>query len=224
MCSSWLVVFSIVLFSAVASASDVACGSLLDSRSLTDLDLDGCRPAPLSPDEKSRVVSSLPTDGEVTRLTGAERAKLQAVQRVLRLHHRDGVYEVKVVDVRQAGTALYHRAVVLISHIALRLLNAEELQAVIAHEVGHEYIWAAYAAAESAEDSSRLRELELVCDAVAVLTLSRLGIKPDRLFSALETIGRYNKDRFGTALNEKSYPSLTVRKALINRMAGASTR
>jgi hypothetical protein len=218
--SSWLVVFSILLFSVAASATDIVCASLIDSRSLTDLDLDGCRPAALTADEKSRVVSSLPPDGEVTQLTGAERAKLQAVQRVLRLHHRDGVYELKVVDVRQAGTAIYERAVVLISHHALRLLDAEELQAVVAHEVGHEYIWAAYAAAESAGDSSRLRELELACDAVAILTLSRLGINPDRLFSALETIGRFNKKRFGTALNEKSYPSLTVRKALIKRMSG----
>jgi hypothetical protein len=220
--TSWLVVFSIVLFSAVVSASDAACVSLLDSRSLTDTDLDRCRPAALSPDEKSRVVSSLPPDGEVTQLTGAERAKLEAVQRVLHLHRREGVYEMKVVDVRQATTALYERAVVLISHGALRWLDAEELQALVAHEIGHEYVWTAYAAAESAGDSSRLRELELACDAVAVLTLSRLGIKPDRLFSALETIGRFNKDRFGVALNEKSYPSLTVRKALIKRMSGAS--
>jgi hypothetical protein len=217
--SSWLVVFSILLFSAVGCTADVPCGSLLDSRSLTDLDLDRCRPAPIPADEKLLALSLLPSEGEITQLTIADRTKLAAAQRVLRLHRREDVYEVKVIDMPEARTGLYHRVLVLISHVALRLLDAEELQAVVAHEIGHEYVWTAYEAANSAADSSQLRELELACDAVAILTLRRLGIKREKLSSALETMARFNKDRFGTALNEKSYPSLTERKALINRMS-----
>jgi hypothetical protein len=215
---------SIMLFSAIGSPQDHAdrlCGALQHSHPFTAFDFDTCRPPAIDTAEKVRFVASLPTHGEVTQLTRGEGAKLRALQRVLRLHAREGVYEIKIVDLPYAATALYGRAVVLISYHALRLLNAEELQAVMAHEIGHEYVWQEYAAARLGEDSRRLRELELTCDAVAVLTLSRLGISPDRLISAVETIEWFNKERFGKADNENNYPNLTLRRDRIKKMSAA---
>jgi hypothetical protein len=48
----------------------------------------------------------------------------------------------------------------------------------VGHEAGHEYVWAEYERASSARDHARLRELELLCDAIAVVTLHGLGIEP----------------------------------------------
>jgi Zn-dependent protease with chaperone function len=39
---------------------------------------------------------------------------------------------------------LYGRAVLLISLPALRLLRAEQLEALVAHEIAHEYWWDAW--------------------------------------------------------------------------------
>ena len=48
------------------------------------------------------------------------------------------MYDIKVIDMRYARVGLYEQAVVLISKPALTLLEPEELQALVAHEMGHE--------------------------------------------------------------------------------------
>jgi hypothetical protein len=183
------------------------------------MDLDTCRPAPVDAEEKAFVLKSLPSEGEVTELTESERQKLKELGPVLRLHAREGVYELKVIALPQAWVGLYERAVLLMSLPALRLLDSEELQAVVAHEIGHEYVWQEYALARTHNDIARLRELELACDALAVLTLARIGVKPDRLVTAVEKGLRFNRDRFGRPNNENSYPSLKARRELVKRMS-----
>jgi predicted Zn-dependent protease len=106
----------------------------------------------------------------------------------------------------------------------LRLLDSEELQAVVAHEIGHEYVWQEYAVARARNDTARLRELELACDSIAVLTLARIGVKPDRLVTAVEKELRFNHDRFGRPNNENSYPSLKTRRELVKRMSAPPRR
>jgi Zn-dependent protease with chaperone function len=101
----------------------------------------------------------------------------------------------------------------------LRLLDSEELQALVAHEIGHEYVWQEYALARTRNDTARLRELELACDSIAVLTLARIGVKPDRLVTALAKGRRFNHDRFGQPNNENSYPSLQARRKLVKRIS-----
>jgi hypothetical protein len=91
---------------------------------------------------------------------------------------------------------LHAQAVLLISLPALRPLDSQELQAVVAHEIAHEHVWQEYAVAQMHNDTARLRELELTCDAIAVLTLMRLGVNPDRLVTAVEKGLRFNHDRF----------------------------
>lgn len=78
---------------------------------------------------------------------------------VFRSHRRDGVYALKVTSVPQAWTGLHGRAVLLVSLPALQLLSSQELQALVAHEVGHEYLWREYAIAQQDKNTQRLREL-----------------------------------------------------------------
>lgn len=174
-----------------------------------------CRPEPIGATEKDAMIRSLPAAGDVTSFNRAEQKKLAAVDAVLRLHQRADVYTVKVVDVGPATTALHGRAVVLITHPALAVLSAEELQALIAHEVGHEYVWQQFAAARADGDSARLRELELICDTIAAETLRRLNVPPERLFTALRKIATYNQERFGAIRNADAYPELDARKNAI---------
>lgn len=132
------------------------------------------------------------------------------------------MYAVKVISVPQAWTGLYGRAVLLISLPALQFLASQELQALVAHEVGHEYLWKEYAAARKDNDFLRLQELELACDALGVLTLERIGVKPVRLVTGLEKIASFNRERFGPARDQSSYPSMEVRRDLIKGMLSSS--
>jgi hypothetical protein len=182
------------------------------------LDLDACRPEPVTALEKAAVLRSLPVGGTVTRFGNGQRRKLQAVDSVLRAHSRLDVYELRIITVPQAWTGLHDRAVLLISLPALTLLTSEELQALVAHEIGHEYVWQQYESAKSRKDAKRLRELELVCDAIAIATLRRIRVVPERLESATEKVFSYNRQRFGVALNNGNYPSLEARKQLIKNM------
>jgi Zn-dependent protease with chaperone function len=121
------------------TADDRSCSS--GRRSMEDAYLDACRPQPISAAEKESVISSLPPEGEITDFSVAEREKLRSLRRVLDIHRRDNVYEIKVTDVAPATTALHGKAVLLISRSALQILSSEELQALTAHEIGHEHVW-----------------------------------------------------------------------------------
>jgi hypothetical protein len=175
------------------------------------------RPVPVTVEEMSRIVGSLPPSGEVRNLNAAQQKKLAAVKELLQSSGRD-TYVVKVVDVPQAAIGLHARAIVLISEPALGLLTADELQALAAHEIGHEYVWDQYARAVRLEDHTRVKELELLCDAIAVVILDRAGMDSSRVMSALEKIGRFNRDRFGAAVNERNYPTVAERRAFARRV------
>jgi Zn-dependent protease with chaperone function len=96
------------------------------------------RPAPVSDTQKALILASLPPESEVTDLNLADPTKLAGLEPVLQAANRDSVYVVKVVDAAQAGVGLYERTVLLITKAALDLLNRDELQALAAHEIGHE--------------------------------------------------------------------------------------
>jgi len=179
---------------------------------------ESARPAPVSDAERGRILATLPTEGNVRELDTAQQEKLADVRSVLQPHRREGVYIIRVIQVAQAAVALHARGVVLISERALDLLDADELQAVVAHEVGHEYFWGDYFLARRDNRQSFLRRLELLCDGIAVITLERLGVNPERLISALDKISRYNRDRFGVAVNETNYPALGERRRFVERL------
>ena len=181
--------------------------------------LETARPAPVSAEDRARALSALPPEGEVTDFSGSTRRKLAALNDVLRATGRESVYEIKVIDVPQAGLALYARAVIFVSAAALTLLDADELQASLAHEIGHDYVWTEREHAFQVADHIRLKDLELVCDAIAIVTLHDLRMDVSRLMSGIEKTGRYNRQRLGTANNERDYPTLAERRAFARAMA-----
>ena len=132
---------------------------------------------------------------------------------------RPPVDQVKVIDVPQAWSGLHGRAVLLVSLPALQLLNREQLQALVAHEIGHEYWWDAWGAAQREDDQDGLRTLEARCDAVAVLALTALGLPAERLSSALGVVYSFNRGPFGVARNETHYPTLQERRRAVQRFS-----
>jgi hypothetical protein len=87
----------------------------------------------------------------------------------------------------------------LVSREALARLEAHEFMAVMAHEVGHDYIWDAYEHARQRNDTRTMQELDLRCDGIAVITMIRLGIPAERLVSGLSKLERYNTLTFLTS-------------------------
>ena len=170
------------------------------------------------PKTRAAVIASLPRKGEVSDLRQSELRKIAAVRQVLDFHDRAETYVIKIIDVPQAFTGLHERSVLLFSRHAVELLNAEQLQALAAHEIGHEYVWNEYRSAEARTDKARLRELELVCDRIAVATLSQMRLPKSALVSALEKVFMYNREHFGETIDESLYPSLEERRANIARM------
>lgn len=179
--------------------------------------LEAARPAPLSTDDMRAILRALPTKGEVTKLGGDAQVKVNAVRQLLTATRR-GWYQVKVIDLPQAAVALHARAVILISAPAVAILNAAELQALAGHEIGHEYLWTEWNRAHQRADRDRLKELELVCDAIAIVTLRGLGLDPSLLIAGLEKVSRFNRERLGVATNEKNYPTVAERRASVHQI------
>ncbi len=168
-------------------------------------------------EDMGAILRGLPPEGEVTKLGAPAQRKVDAVRRLLTATRRDW-YEIKVIDVPQAAIGLHARAVVLISAPAITLVNAAELQALAAHEIAHEYVWTEWNRAHEHADQERLRELELVCDAIAAVTLRHLGMDPSAMIDAIAKVTRFNRERFGAATNQKNYPTLAERRAFAHQI------
>jgi len=163
----------------------------------------------LSTEDKARVLTSLPLEGEV-KPEAKLAAKLGNLNRVFDYHDRASQIEVKVVDIPWAAVAFHARCVVLISAPALRILTATQLQAIVAHEMGHDYVWEEYEVAMSRGDFLKVQELELWCDGIAVLTLLDLGVDPHNLIQGISRIERFNQ-KFGEMADANEYPSHDAR-------------
>jgi hypothetical protein len=176
------------------------------------------RPPHVMADERTRVLAELPENGEV-RPDRAERAKLAMLQTVLNYHERADVFDIRVVDFPRAALALHRRVVVLISLPALRLFTGAELQAMVAHEVGHDYFWHEFERTTAEGDRRGRQELELKCDGIAVLTLLALRLDPTQLADGLRKLTRFNETR-GVNSNAPDYPGLDERLRFITALRG----
>jgi hypothetical protein len=154
------------------------------------------RPAP-PPDVREMVIRTLPEEGELTP-TAQEAAKLASIHPVLAFHQREHDMELRLITVGGlAFVGLHARTVLLISKEALHLVDTDELSAIMAHELGHDYVWNEYEDARRRREKRRLQELELWCDGIALITMGRLGIDTERLVSAATKLTRYNERVMG---------------------------
>lgn len=120
------------------------------------------------------------------------RVKINAVLPILRFHNRQNSVDIKVVEFNHAFVRLQSRAVLLISDKALNLLSSEELQAMAAHEMAHDYFWREYFDAKDHKQHSTLRMIELLCDGIAIITLERLNLDCRYLISGTDRLNSFN--------------------------------
>jgi hypothetical protein len=214
--SACVLVCQLVVVS-IASNAAAQSGFLTSPRELLAMDpaafvewLDSNRPKPMTPEERTRIFGSLPRQGRRTNLDASARQKLAGMQAFLHAAGHDSTYEVLVVDAPQLRVGVYARRVILVSEPALKRLEVAELQAQLAHETGHFYVWGDDAPA-SAMSFRRAKDLELLCDAIALATLHRLRMDPSRLMTGLERVARYNW-KFDVNVDESNYPTLAERR------------
>ena len=164
-------------------------------RKMGNVDLDAylkrMRRPGISQQERERWVATIRKEDII--LPSAERqAKLDKLQPVLDYHERSSI-QVKILRLGLAWVGFLEGAAVVISEEAIDLLSAEELQAVIAHELGHEYFAADYDLARKNGQYDIVKEVELRCDAVSIITMKSLGLEPDSLMSGVSKITKFNE-------------------------------
>jgi hypothetical protein len=219
-----LLVTVYVSFSRPALGQDQPSGPLpaalgfFDHVASGDIDstLRGLRKTPLSSEERDLTRAMLHLEKPLVP-TAAEVKKLDALKPILIYHERDHAFDIDLLDVPQAFIGLRARVILVVSRPAIKVLTASELQALAAHELGHELLWATR---DEIPPGRARQELELKCDGIAALTLLTLGLEPMRVVEAAKKLANFNQ-QFGVAPNAADYPTLRDRKqlvtALINR-------
>ena len=150
------------------------------------------RPDALAPELRTRILNMLPKT-DLLNPSSDELAKIKTLNTILAYHQRDSVITIKVLRANSASAVFVAGAAVLITRPALKLLTSEELQAVVAHELGHEYYWNKFELARQNGNFASIRELELRCDGIAVVTLHHLGLNPESLISAITKLSKQNQ-------------------------------
>jgi hypothetical protein len=173
------------------AANALAFFTQLETHSLAEY-LKRVRLPKVSDELKAQVLTHV-TRGKRIGLSDKLQAKLTALTPVLRYHERAAVLEICVVNLKQLSVGLQGRAVLLISELALQQLSEEQLQAVVAHELGHEYFWVELMEARQQKNHALIREIELRCDGIAVITLQQLGLDPANLMTALAKMRIFNE-------------------------------
>jgi hypothetical protein len=173
------------------------------------------RPAGVSADRRGRLVASIRKEDIV--LPSAQRqAKLDALRPILAFHDRADI-EVKILRLRLAWAGFHEGAAIVVSEEAVDILTAEELQAAVAHELGHEYFAAEYGTARKNKQYDKVREVELRCDAVAIITMKSLGLNPNSLLSGVSKLTKFNEGR-GVRNNPDLVTSLDERLRFFQAM------
>lgn len=174
------------------------------------------RPPQIDDAKRRQLLTTLPGEGELSPDAG-EKLQLAALQRVLTYHDRHGVLDVKVIDLPQAGVVFYYRAALLVTRPTFRLLSVAELQAVVAHEIGHEYFWSEDEDTIVAGRPARSQALELKCDGIAALTLLGLRLDVSSLTSAMRKTIEFN-ERLGVTTDTMEYPTASERESFVRAL------
>ena len=99
------------------------------------------RPTPVSMRYKAAALANLPPNSNV-QLSAGGQAKLAALAPILEFYDRTGIIEPQVIgDNETTFIGLYERCALIITQKALDLLSQQEIQAVVAHELAHQWYW-----------------------------------------------------------------------------------
>src|SRR5262249_17188920 len=174
--------------------------------------LKSIRPRQLSPELKTKLIAIFPKQ-DIVQPSGKGLEKLAALDPVLEYYGRRSVVDLLVVRMGQPIVLFLAGAAVVISEEALGLLSAKELQAVVAHEMGHEYFWNEWQTGGLNNEYEKMQEIELRCDGMAIVALSQLGLEPQTFIMAITKITRAHG---GPRINMEYYTPLEERIKFCN--------
>lgn len=148
-------------------------------------------------------------------VSGPRVERLKAALRPVLAYHEREQMPIFVVRSEQPKANLVARAAIIITSKLMVIASDEEICGIVAHELGHEYMWQERINAKKANDINLMRECELFCDAVAAFTLKEIGHDPasyGRIIERLTIIGI----NAGSTVKQESdtHPSLDARKKL----------
>ena len=140
----------------------------------------------------------------------------QKTHKVLEFHHRAGIVEYLLFKNRDPLLMTKAGAFIAISNRALKIAKDDEaLSGIIAHELSHEYFVMQFLQAYKAHDYKTLRIIEMMCDALATITLLKLEINPDKYSGVLEKIIRNSEASEQLNNGSREMPSLESRLHVI---------
>jgi Zn-dependent protease with chaperone function len=177
------------------------------------------RPERVSESDKVILTRVLPVLTDRNRVVDARQLALLSArtEATLRFCQRYGV--VDLILFRHSEPIVFSKPGVVLG-IATELLKIvgdddAALAGIVAHELAHEYIALQMLSAVRAGDLSKMRELELFCDAVAVIVLLDLSLDPVHYSRVLKRIARHSPA--STALNNGSstHPAIEQRLQVI---------
>jgi Zn-dependent protease with chaperone function len=173
----------------------------------------------LGPEFRARAVEALPEQVRGHRITHGN--LLRRVQRVmgpvLRLHGREGDIEVVLFRNRIPQAMLWRGCVMLLSDGLAEPLPDAELAGIVAHEISHPYFMDEMVGAQRAKDETRMRVVELKCDASAVLTVKLLGLDPASYLKGIKRMKEITRRMSLSGGLEQTHPQMHERAQFIGR-------
>lgn len=197
--------------------------SLFMGKSLAEVNLAlaRLRPEPVSESDKAVLLKDLSPIIRNRNESGQLR-KLQArLANTLKLYGRDRIVDLIVIRHPEPIVISKPGVVLVFSTEVLKIVGADDsaLIGVAAHELAHEYVAQEFLKALQSGNLSRMRELELFCDAVAVVILLDQGLDPSRYAKAVQRIATYTEAAAELNNGKNSHPAVDARLRIISNTA-----
>lgn len=203
--------------SEIAHAEEAFAG-----KSLTEINvaLAANRPEPVSRSDKAQLMSGLPLVNATNRVK--DRRQLDGLrsrlQPTLNFYARSGV--VDLILFRDPRPIVYSKpgVVVVISTEVMKIVGNDDaaLVGIIAHELAHEYVALQMLRALESGDLTKIRELELFCDAMAVVVLLNLRQDTTRYARALQRIATHSPASAQLNNGSSTHPTIDARLKVIS--------
>lgn len=185
-------------------------------------------PARVTDSDKELLMKNLPAMVHQNRIHDSNQlARLQErLATTLNLYHRNGVVELIIFSHAEPIVLSKAGAVLVFSTELLRIVGSDEaaLIGVAAHELAHEYVALEFLEALRAANLSRMREIELFCDAVAAVVLIELGFDPAAYAKVLDKIATHTPAAATLNDGTNSHPAVSSRVKLITNIAALFQR
>jgi Zn-dependent protease with chaperone function len=185
------------------------------------------RPEIVTQSDKAILMRNLPLVNADNRIE--DRRQLDTLNarlaRTLKFFERDQIVE--LIIFRHPQPIVYSKpgVVVVISTEILKIVGSDDaaLNGVVAHELAHEYVALEILEALQSRSLSRIRELELFCDAVAVVVMLDLQFDPARYARALKRIATHSQKSAKLNNGENSHPAVGSRLRVISDISAMFT-